>query len=41
LFISIRQSRKGVFAFIMWKSTGLISVLTITNLINVANPMPN
>jgi hypothetical protein len=39
--MSIRQSRKGVFAFITWKSTGPISVLTITNLINTANLMPN
>jgi hypothetical protein len=39
--MSVRQSRKGVSAFITWKSTRLIGVLTITNLINAANPMPN
>ena len=39
--MSIRQSRKGVFAFIIWKSTRLIGVLTITDLIDAANLMPN
>jgi hypothetical protein len=39
--MSIRQSRKGVSAFIMWKSTGLIGVLTIIDLINAADLIPN
>jgi hypothetical protein len=39
--MSIRQSRKGVSAFIIWKLTRPIGVLTITNLINTANPIPN
>jgi hypothetical protein len=37
----VRQSRKGVSAFMTWKSTRLIGVLIITDLINTANPMPN
>jgi ribulose 1,5-bisphosphate carboxylase large subunit-like protein len=36
-----RQSRKGVSAFITWKLTRLIGVLTIINPIDAANPMPN
>jgi hypothetical protein len=39
--MSARQSRKGVSAFITWKSTRPIGVLTITDLINAANPMSN
>jgi hypothetical protein len=39
--MSTRQSRKGVSAFITWKSTRPIGVLTITNPINAANPMLN
>jgi hypothetical protein len=39
--MSVRQSRKGVSAFIMWKLTRPIGVLTITNLIDMANLMPN
>ena len=41
LSISIRQSRKGVSAFTIWKLTRLIRVLTATNLINMVKPMPN
>jgi hypothetical protein len=39
--MSIRQSRKGVSAFTIWKLTRLIRVLTITNLINIVKLMPN
>jgi hypothetical protein len=39
--MSVRQSRKGVSAFITWKSTRLIGVLTITDLIDAADLMPN
>jgi hypothetical protein len=39
--MSVRQSRKGVSAFITWKSIRLISVLTITDLINAADPILN
>jgi hypothetical protein len=39
--MSVRQSRKGVSAFITWKSTRLIGVLTIINPIDIANPIPN
>jgi hypothetical protein len=39
--MSVRQSRKGVSAFITWKSTRLISVLTITNLIKVVELILN
>jgi len=39
--MSVRQSRKGVFAFTTWKLTRPIRVLTTTNLINVVKPMPN
>jgi len=39
--MSARQSRKGVSAFTIWKLTGLIRVLTLTNLINTVEPMPN
>jgi hypothetical protein len=39
--MSIRQSRKGVSAFIMWKLTGPIGVLTITDLINMADLILN
>ena len=41
LSISARQSRKGVSAFIIWKSTRLIGVLTLTNLINAVKLMLN
>ena len=41
LSMSARQSRKGVSTFTMWKSTRLIEVLTLTNLINIVKPMPN
>ena len=41
LSIFARQSKKGVSAFIMWKLTRLIRVLTATNLINMVKPMPN
>ena len=41
LFISTKQSKKGVFAFTIWKLTRLIKVLTLTNLINVVKPMLN
>jgi hypothetical protein len=37
----IRQSRKGVSAFTTWKSTGLISVLTIIDLIKVVELILN
>jgi hypothetical protein len=30
-----------VSAFTMWKLTGLIRVLTLTNLINIVKPIPN
>ena len=36
--MSARQSRKGVSAFTMWKLTGPIGVLTLTNAVK---PMPN
>ena len=39
--MSARQSRKGVSAFTMWKLTRLIGVLTVTDLINVVELMPN
>ena len=39
--MSIRQSRKGVSAFTMWKLTRLIGVLTITDLINTVKLIPN
>jgi hypothetical protein len=39
--MSARQSRKGVSAFTIWKLTGLIRVLTLTNLINAVKLMPN
>jgi hypothetical protein len=39
--MSVRQSRKGVSAFTIWKLTRLIGVLTLTNLINIVEPMPN
>jgi hypothetical protein len=39
--MSVRQSRKGVSAFIMWKLTRLIGVLTVTNLINIVKPILN
>ena len=41
LSISIRQSRKGVSAFTIQKLTRLIRVLTITNLINAVELIPN
>ena len=37
----VRQSRKGVSAFIMWKSTRPIRVLTLTDLINIVELMLN
>jgi hypothetical protein len=39
--MSISQSIKEVSAFIMWKLIRPIGVLTITDLINTANLMPN
>jgi len=39
--MSARQSRKGVSAFTIWKSTRPIRVLTATNPINAVKPMPN
>jgi len=39
--MSARQSRKGVSAFTIWKLTGPIKVLTLTNLINAVKLMPN
>jgi cytochrome c oxidase subunit IV len=39
--MSVKQSRKGVFTFTTWKLTRLISVLTITNLIEVVKPILN
>jgi len=39
--MSARQSRKGVSAFTIWKLTGPIGVLTLTNLINAVKLMPN
>jgi len=39
--MSARQSRKGVSAFTMWKLTGPIRVLTLTNPINAVKLMPN
>ena len=39
--MSIRQSRKEVSAFTIWKLTRLIRVLTLTNLINIVKPIPN
>jgi len=39
--ISARHSRKGILAFIIWNLTLLTSVLTITELIEEAEPMPN
>ena len=39
--MSIRQSRKGVSAFTIWKLTGLIRVLTLTNLINAVKLILN
>ena len=39
--MSVRQSRKGVSAFTIWKLTRLIGVLTLTNLINTVKLMPN
>jgi hypothetical protein len=39
--MSVRQSRKGVSTFTIWKLTRLIGVLTLTNLINIVEPMPN
>ena len=39
--MSVRQSRKGVSAFTIWKLTRLIRVLTLTNLINIVNLIPN
>ena len=39
--MSVRQSKKGVSAFIIQKLTRLIRVLTLTNLINAVKPMPN
>ena len=41
LSMSVRQSRKGVSAFIMWNLTRPIGVLTVINLINMVKPMPN
>src|SRR6266568_3910028 len=41
LSMSAKQSRKGVSAFTMWKLTRPIRVLTVTDLINVVEPMPN
>jgi len=37
----VRQSKKGVSAFTIWKLTRLIRVLTITDLINAVKLMPN
>jgi len=39
--MSVRQSRKGVSAFTMWKLTRLIGVLTATNLINMVKLILN
>jgi len=39
--MSVRQSKKGVSAFTMWKLTRPIRVLTTTNLINVVKLMLN
>ena len=39
--MSVRQSRKGVSAFITWKLTRPIRVLTLTDLIDAVEPMPN
>ena len=39
--MSIRQSRKGVSAFTMWKLIRLIRVLTATDLINTVKLMLN
>jgi len=39
--MSARQSKKGVSAFIIWKLTRLIRVLTATNLINAVELMLN
>jgi hypothetical protein len=39
--MSARQSRKEVSAFTTWKLTGLISVLTIINLINIVKLILN
>ena len=41
LSMSARQSRKGVTAFTIQKSTRPIRVLTATNPINTVKPMPN
>jgi len=39
--MSVRQSRKEVSAFTIWKLTRPIGVLTVTNLINAVKPMLN
>ena len=39
--MSARQSKKGVSAFTTWKSTRPIGVLTLTDLINMVELMPN
>ena len=39
--MSVRQSRKGVSAFTIWKSTRPIRVLTATESIDVVKSMPN
>ena len=39
--MSVRQSRKGVSIFTMWKLTRPIGVLTVTDLINAVKPMLN
>ena len=41
LSMSVKQSRKGVSAFTMWKLTRLIGVLTAIDLIDVVKLMPN
>ena len=39
--MSVKQSKKGAFAFTMWKSTRPIGVLTVTDPINAVEPMLN
>jgi len=39
--MSVRQSKKGVSAFTIWKLTRPIGVLTVTNLINTVKLIPN
>jgi len=41
LFISARQSRKGVLTLIIWNSTVPISVFTLIELIEDVEPIPN